>query len=1476
MARDGAASEGAAVTCRSCGEPGLEGASFCGHCGQSLSAEVPCHACGRRNPPELRFCPGCGVARDEAVEPVSVVPAGPLSSLSLLAGGRYELTSVLGEGARKRVYRATDTLLGREVAVALMKVEHLDDAGLTRLRREARAMAKLGDNTNIVTVHDIGEERGQPYIVSQHMQGGSVADLLAASEGHRLPVDGVLAIGAQVCDALDYAHRMGIVHRDVKPANVWLSADGTAKLGDFGLAVGRDPTRVTVEGMIVGTLAYMPPELATGMDSEPRSDLYSVGAMLYEMLTGRPPFLGENAVAIISQHLNTEPVAPSWHNPDVPKSLESLVLSLLAKDPRDRPADAGVVKAQLEQIAQAPADLPGEPTVETNQLDRLAAGVFVGRGFELDELRAALDEALRGRGSLALLVGEPGIGKTRIADELATYAGLRGAQVLWGRCYESEGAPVYWPWVQVIRSYVHQQDEATLRSEMGTGAADIAQVVSNVHDRLPGLPAPPALEPEQARFRLFDSVASFLKNAARTRPLVLILDDLHSADEPSLMLLQFLARELRDAPLLVVATYRDMQLGRHHPLSKVVSTLASEALSRRVVLRGLAEADVAHYIEMTTRLAPPPELVAAVYRETEGNPFFVSEVVRLLAAEGRLDRPPPDGGWSVGIPQGVREVVGRRLEHLTEDCNKVLTIASILGREFDLDTLEVVSERKGNDLAAVIDEAIAARLVSEQPDTPGHYRFSHAIVRETLYGDVPSTRRMRLHQQIGEAIERQPAQAERRVAELALHFAEGAAAGDPDKAVRYARLAAERAMEVLAFEEGVRLYQMALDASELREPDPLERCDLLIALGDAAIKSGSPEAGQRSLWEAAELAKALGRGDKVAEAALVVGGSGPLPGVVDQQQVAYLEEALGLLGPGDGALTARVMGRLTIGLHFAPDQTRRMELSVASVDMARRVGDPDALTSTLNARRWAVSGPEAITERLQVTADLIEAAAAAGDKELEVQGHLWALVDHLELGHLLEVDQAIAAYARLAHELRQPIYRWGAIVVRVMRAALGGELQEAQRLAEQARVEGQRGVADNAEIFFGSQTYCIARDVGRLDEAEKLVQALAARYPAAPLWRCELVSTHALLGRDVVAREEFEALALDGFAGIANDYLWLTCTALLAEVCDHLEDAARAEPLYQLLLPYEDRNIVVGRGGYCLGSVARYLGILATLMGRYDEAEAHFEQAMQMHRRLRSTPWQAHTRHDLARMYLRRGFVGDDERAEELLAGALSIAREAGMSILIGKIAGLRLTAQGHAMTDSMTTIDSVSSTVQRDRPDLRGHTAPDGTVTIMFSDIEGSTLLTDRLGDRRWMEVLAVHNDLVRREVEREKGFEVKSAGDGFMVAFSSARRAVRASIAIQRAFAEHNAANPDVQMLVRIGLHTGEAIREADDFYGRNVILAARIGAAARGGEILVSSVLKTLTDSSGEFRFEDPRDLELKGLSGTHRAYAVAWED
>ena len=486
------------------------------------------------------------------------------------ADARYQVKRFLGEGGKKKVFLALDTTLDRDVAFALIKTEGLDDVSRTRIQREAQAMGRLGSHPHIVTVFDLGEETCQPYMVTELMGGGDVERLIEVAPEHRVPLEQAVSIAAETCRGLEFAHSRGIVHRDLKPGNVWLTSDGIAKIGDFGLAVALDRSRLTTEGMMVGTVFYMPPEQAMGGEVTPRSDLYSLGAMLYEMVTGRPLFLGDDSVAIIGQHINTPPVSPTWHNGDCPRPLEALIMCLLAKDPLERPESASDVLAALDAIdleanvgAQGLAPLHGEE----HALESLAGGVFVGRQREMGELKACLEDALSGRGRLVTIVGEPGIGKTRTALELATYAGLRQAQVLWGRCYEDQGAPPYWPWVQAVQSYVRDLEPEQLRSDMGAGAAAIAEVVSDVREQLPGLDAPPQLEPEQARFRLFDSITTFLKNAARRKPLVLVLDDLHWADHPSLLLLEFVARELANARVLVIGTYRDVELSRQHPLS---------------------------------------------------------------------------------------------------------------------------------------------------------------------------------------------------------------------------------------------------------------------------------------------------------------------------------------------------------------------------------------------------------------------------------------------------------------------------------------------------------------------------------------------------------------------------------------------------------------------------------------------------------------------------------------------------------------------------------------------------------------------------------------------------------------------------------------------------------------------------------------------------------------------------------------------
>ena len=418
----------------------------------------------------------------------------------------------------------------------------------------------------------------------------------------------------------------------------------------------------------------------------------------------------------------------------------------------------------------------------------------------MGDLKGCLEDALSGRGRLVTLVGEPGIGKTRTAQELATYAGLRGGQVLWGRSYEEQGVPPYWPWLQAIRSYVRELEPDQLRLEMGAGAADIAEIVSDVRERLPGLPPVSELEPEQARFRLFDSIAAFLKTASQRQPLVLVLDDLHWADQPSLMLLQFVARELGGARLLIIGTYRDMELLRQHPLAEALGELTRERLFQRVLLRGLAQEDVGRFIEMAAGVTPPSGLVSSVYAQTEGNPLFVTEVVRLLVQEGELnpDNVRDSDSWTVRIPEGVREVIGRRLNRLSQRCNETLTTASILGREFTLDQLMPLTEDASRDrLLDVLEEALSARVIEELPESVGRYQFTHALIQETLAGELSLTRRVRLHAQIAESLEAMyGSDADAHAPELAHHFAQAEAVVGSPKLVHYSLLAGEPRMRM--------------------------------------------------------------------------------------------------------------------------------------------------------------------------------------------------------------------------------------------------------------------------------------------------------------------------------------------------------------------------------------------------------------------------------------------------------------------------------------------------------------------------------------------------------------------------------------------------------------------------------------------------------------------------------------------------------
>ena len=1444
-----------------------------------------CPSCGNPNRSEARFCDSCGAELAPAADSQQAEAAVAADELPDSVAGRYEIEEFLGRSGRKRLYRARDLESdGRAVAVAVFETEGIEETALARARRESVAMGKLGEHPQIVAVLDTGSEGRVPYVVSEYVGGGDLAGVLEECDGRRLEIERAVAIAIDVCRALDHAHARGIVHRDLKPANVWLGDDGAARLGDFGLASTDRRSRTAVEGMLVGTVAYLPPEQALGRSSDARSDLYSLGAMLYELLTGEPPFPGEDAVTIIGQHLSAAPVAPSHHRPQIPAALDRLVLELLAKAPEERPPSAAAVRRALESVAEAPVE-PEAAADDANPLEALAGGVFVGRERELAEMHGLLEDALGGQGRLLLLTGDPGIGKTRTAEQLATYARVRGAHVHWGRCHEADGAPSYWPWSEAIRSHVRDADPVGLRWQLGSRAAEVAQIVPELTELLGDIGAPPSLEPEQARFRLFDSVTGFITEISSGRPLVLILDDLHWADEPSLLLLRFLAGRLAGSGLLVIGTYRDVELGRHHPLAKTLAELSGVEGVRRISLGGLEAEGIASYIELTAGVdRPPPELAAGIREQTGGNPFFIGEVVRLMAAEGRLGE--AEARQEVAIPQGVRDVVGRRLDRLSEAANDVLRLAAIYGREFRLEVLAQVSRRPHAEVESGLAEAVDAHLIVESNDDPGHFSFAHALVNETLHAEVPAARCAAIHSEIAAALESAPAgDADRRLGELARHYLAAGSAGDLQRAVDYAGRAADRARERLAHEDAAGLYGKALDALDLT-PSPVgeRQLELLLKLGEAQTRAGRSRAARATLERAAELARRLELMPELGRAAVAISFLAEA-GVVDEPQIALLEEALAGCGEGDSALRSQILSSLAQQLYWVDAPGRSADLGLEALEMARRVDDPRSLALALIRRQITGEiGVEPTRRRLEESQELHDLAKRLGDLELELRAHAYRLVSRLQLGDIHGVDSDLDAYERLAGELRQPGYLWHVPLYRAMRAMIDGRFDEAEELAARALAGGERAEEPLSAMLHATQDSQVRRmrasreDLEVLERSLALLEDLAKRYPAIPAWRCSLAATHAYLGNTREARSALESLATAGFDALPVDTQRVLSLALLAEVAAFVGDAPRAEELYQLLEPYDGLVIVAGPGATSQGPVARILGKLALVCGQIADAERRLSEALAFCQRMGDRPTAAEVQLQLATLLLDRDRRGDREPALALLGDALDTAQELGMARLTQEALAARLDAHGLTGLDATTSIDFMIDAVSSERPDIASYAAPDGRVTILFSDIENSTLITEELGDERWLAVLRAHNDLFRRLVPAHGGSEVKNQGDGFMLVFPDSRRALECAVAIQRELAEADPVEGH-RVRVRIGMHAGEAIREEGDFFGRSVIVAARIAAAAAGGEVLVSEELKeralAANGELGELAFDSGRELELKGLAGTHRVYCASWE-
>jgi len=868
----------------------------------------------------------------------------------------------------------------------------------------------------------------------------------------------------------------------------------------------------------------------------------------------------------------------------------------------------------------------------------VAAHGFVGRERALATLRAGLEDALAGRGRTLLLTGEPGIGKTRTAEVLAEEAQARGALVLFGRCLETEGAPAFWPWTQVLRGFEREASVRALIEELVAASEDAARLV--LATRTPGAAL---AEGADARFRVFDVAADLLRRVAARRPLVVVLDDLHWADASSLRLLEFATPALRDARLLLLGTYRDVAVRRGHPLGRLLGALAREPGCERIALRGLDVGEVARLAEAIGGARVSPAVAAAVHEMTEGNPFFARETLRLLAEAGPLDAPPS----TLRLPQSVRDAIGRRLDALSPRCTEALRAAAVLGREFELRLLAATLDVEPGALLAPLAEAVAAGVVLETDASRGRYAFVHALVHQTLYEELSTPDRVERHRRAGVALEAlSAADAEPPLGELAHHFYEAAQAGEAERAVAYATRAAERASRILGWEEAARHYERALDAEGfLAPPEPGRRCGLLLALGEMRGAGGERDAARAVFADAARLARRSGDAEALARAA--IGYKGLVEMGTDDGALELLEEALAAVGPDRPVWRARLLARLVGTPPHADSMETRDALSREALALAQRADDGVALGDAWNARYWACLGPDHPDERLAVAGELLALSARTGERRLEVFAHEAAFGVHLLRGERAAAEAELGAWVEAARSLRQPSYRFLAEMSLGSWAATLGDFDAAERLFAAALEHGRRTVPFAAFVHAGqiAMLRYVRGDDRMLQDAGGLLEGLDAFPAYRAVGRCGRGLAFALRGERAAAQRALDALPL---RSLPRDEHWLLTMGMATDLAVAVEDQGRAAEIHDLLLPYGDLMLTHDLLRVANVAVGSALGGLCRLLGRFDEGEAWFERAIAKCTALGSPRGVLGARASLLRLLLTRGRPADRRRAAAL------------------------------------------------------------------------------------------------------------------------------------------------------------------------------------------------------------------------------------
>jgi DNA-binding CsgD family transcriptional regulator/tetratricopeptide (TPR) repeat protein len=892
---------------------------------------------------------------------------------------------------------------------------------------------------------------------------------------------------------------------------------------------------------------------------------------------------------------------------------------------------------------------------------------FVGRSAELAALRVLAPREAGERGRLALLGGEAGSGKSRLVRELAHDLAGVGVLVFYGACDAVVHTP-YRPFAEALDQIVRGTDPDVLRADLGGAGGELARLLPDLDAHVSGLPAPVIADPDTERHRLHTAVTDLLAGAGRRQPLLLVLEDCHWADTPTLVLLRHLASASSEARVLVLATFRDTEADIPSALADVLADLRRSDEVVRLHLGGLSEDDVGEFVRRAGggEIDPAePGLSGALRDLTEGNAFLLCELWRALVETDafaieqgtlRLTRPLQE----IATPQSVREVVSQRLSRLDPASRDLLELAAVAGPEFELDVLRRAAPVELERIDA-LEPAMRSGVIEELPFPALAYRFTHELVRRALYDRLSVLRRAELHLRIAQALEAVDRPQHGRVlADLAHHFAAAAPIGGAAQAVEYNLLAAQAASAALAYDEATVRLRTAL---EMGVPDERRRAEILLDLGTTLFRAGRSLDSLQSFRQAAEIARELGEGKLLARAAIGSETSCWRPGLTDEGARELLQEASGALALEDSTLRVGLLASLARALEFEGDSDQAALARADAIAMARRIDDRPGLATVLVGIYWA-RATTSLAEALEMLGEARDLAEEMGDVEGQAEATQWRVSALMALGEIVPAREELTIAHDMAKSTRQPFMLHVTEHYRSALALLEGHLAEADAAAERSREWGQLLVGRDASSVYGIQMFGVRREQGRLAELAPVIRVLAVGDRGDGTWRPGLAAMLAELAMEEQVRGELDRVQAEGLDPL-REGLWLASLTYLADAASAVAHQGVASLVYPLLAPLAGRNVMIGHGVACYGAADRYLGMLAATLGDTDDAASHFEAALHLNRQMGADTWLAHTAYEYGRMLLS---TGDSDRGGQLLAEAALLAEAVGMPTLLARV----------------------------------------------------------------------------------------------------------------------------------------------------------------------------------------------------------------